>query len=138
MLYYRIFREGVVIMNIKNIMKQENHVAKENDTIDHILKLINKVEVNGMPVVDASDNLVGMVVKADIYRFMMTPGHYDTCPVEWVMTKSVITAEADEDVLTVAKRIRENDIISMPVMEDKKVIGIISIEDILDYFIKKE
>lgn len=125
-------------MNIKSIMKEEKYVAKENDTIDHVLKLMNKVEVNGMPVVDESDNLVGMVVKADIYRFMMIPGHYDTCPVEWVMAKSVITAESDEEVLTVAKRIRENDIISMPVVENKKVIGIITIEDIFDYFIKKE
>lgn len=125
-------------MNIKSIMKEEKYVAKENDTISHVLKLMNKVDVNGMPVVNESDNLVGMVVKADIYRFMMTPGHYDTCPVEWVMAKSVITAEADEEVLSVAKRIRENDIISMPVVENKKVIGIISIEDILDYFIRKE
>lgn len=125
-------------MNIKSIMKEENYLVKENDTIDHVLKLMNKVEVNGMPVVDESDNLVGMVVKADIYRFMMTPGHYDTCPVEWVMAKSVITAEGDEEILTVAKRIRGNDIISMPVVENNKVIGIISIEDLLDYFIKKE
>lgn len=122
-------------MNIKSIMEKENHTLKVNDTIGHALDLMNKLKVNGMPVVDDSDNLVGMVVKADIYRFMMTPGHYDTCPVEWVMAKSVIIAQVDEDVLTVAKRIRENDIISMPVVEDNKVIGIISIEDLLDYFI---
>lgn len=125
-------------MNIKSIIKEENYLVKENDTIDHVLKLMNKVEVNGMPVVNEAYNLVGMVVKADIYRFMMTPGHYDTCPVEWVMAKSVITAEADEEILTVARRIRENDIISMPVVENNKVIGLISIEDLLDYFIGKE
>ena len=88
-----------------------------------------------MPVVDGNDTLVGMVVKADIYRFMIQPGHYVSCPVEWVMSKSVILAQSDEDLFTVAKRLRKNDIISMPVVKDDKIIGVISIEDLLDYFI---
>lgn len=124
-------------MNIKSIMKKEKYTVKVNDTIDHALELMNKLEINGMPVVDDADSLVGMVVKADIYRFMMTPGHYDSCPIEWVMAKSVVTAQADEEILDVAKRIRENDIISMPVVENDKVMGIISTEDLIDYFIKQ-
>jgi len=66
---------------------------------------------------------------------MVQPGHYVSCPVEWVMSKSVILAQFDEDLLTVAKRLRQNDIIAMPIVEDEKIVGIISIEDLLDYFI---
>ncbi|WP_234125035.1 CBS domain-containing protein [Clostridium hydrogenum] len=125
-------------MDIKSIIKSESHTIKSNDTIDKALELMGKFKVNGMPVVDDENNLVGMVVKADIYRFMISPGHYDTCPVEWVMSKSVIFAEVNDDLLVAAKKLRENDIISMPVIENGKVIGIISIEDLLDYFIGKE
>lgn len=125
-------------MNISSIIKSKNHIAKVNDTIDKVLELMDKDHINGMPVVDDYNNLVGMVVKADIYRFMMTPGHYDSCPVEWVMSKSVILAQSDEDVFTVAKRLRKNDIISMPVIENDKVIGIVSIEDLLEYFLNRE
>lgn len=119
-------------------MKSENHVAKVNDTIDKTLDIMDRLHINGMPVVDDLNNLVGMVVKADIYRFMTNPGHYDSYPVESVMSKSVILAQADEDILTVAKRLRENDIISMPVVENEKVIGIVSIEDLLDYFLGED
>lgn len=49
--------------------------------------------------------------------------------------KSVISAQSDEDLLTVAKRLRENDIITMPVIEDEKIVGVINIDDLLDYFI---
>lgn len=125
-------------MEIKKIMKNKNYVAEVNDSIDKILETMGKYHINGMPVVDNAGNLAGMVVKADIYRFMVTPGHYVSCPVEWVMSKSVIFAEADEDILSVAKRLRENDIISMPVMENNKVIGIVSIEDLLDYFLSSK
>ncbi len=46
--------------------------------------------INGAPVANEEGNLIGMIVKADIYRFLMEEGHYDTCPVEWVMTKEVL------------------------------------------------
>jgi len=122
-------------MKINSVVKQNFHSINVNDPIDKALDLMDKLNINGMPVVNDKDNLVGMVVKADIYRFMIHPGHYVSCPIEWVMTKSVILAQADEDFLTVAKRLRENDIIAMPVVENEKIIGMISIEDLLDYFI---
>jgi len=122
-------------MKINSIVKQNFHSINVNDPIDKALDIMDKLNINGMPVVNDKDNLVGMVVKADIYRFMIHPGHYVSCPIEWVMTKSVILAQADEDLLTVAKRLRKNDIIAMPVVENEKIIGMISIEDLLDYFI---
>lgn len=122
-------------MKINSLIKQNFHTINVNDTIDKALDLMDKLRINGMPVVNDEDTLVGMVVKADIYRFMIHPGHYVSCPVEWVMSKSVILAQSDEDIITTAKRLRENDILTMPVVENEKIIGIINIEDLLDYFL---
>ena len=122
-------------MKINSIIKKNFYTITMNDPIDKALDLMDKLSINGMPVVDDKDVLVGMVVKADIYRFMIHPGHYVSCPVEWVMSKSVILAQSDEDLSVVAKRLRKNDIIAMPVVENDKIIGIISIEDLLDYFL---
>ena len=124
-------------MNISNIIKDSAHTINVNYTIDKALELMNSFKQNGMPVVNDDKKLVGMVVKADIYRFMVQPGHYDSCPVEWVMSKSVVVAHPDEDLITVAKRLRENDIIAMPVVDNDEVFGIVSIEDLLDYFINQ-
>ncbi|MDS0524484.1 CBS domain-containing protein [Clostridium sp. SHJSY1] len=123
-------------MKVRDIIKPENYKVKVEDSIDKVLELMTKLHINGIPVVDDLDNLVGMVVKADIYRFMIAPGHYNSCPVEWVMSKSVILADGDEDILTVAKRLRNNDINSMPIISDNKIIGTVSTEDLLDYYIK--
>ena len=122
-------------MKINSIIKQNLHTINTNDTIDKALDMMDKYDINGMPVVNDNEALVGMVVKADIYRFMIHPGHYVSCPVEWVMSKEVILAQSDEDLLVVANRLRKNDIIAMPVVENDKIIGVISIEDLLDYFI---
>jgi len=122
-------------MKINSIIKQSFHTINVNDPIDKALDMMDKFDINGMPVVNDKDALVGMIVKADIYRFMIHPGHYVSCPVEWVMSKEVILAQSDEDLLVVANRLRKNDIISMPVVENDTIVGVISIEDLLDYFI---
>lgn len=97
---------------------------------------MNNNNINGAPVVDDNGLLVGMIVKADIYRFLMDQGHYDTCPVEWVMTKKVITASKDEDIIDIAKRLRENDIIAIPIVDNQTLLGLVTIENIVDYFIE--
>ena len=125
-------------MKINSIVKQNFHAIYVNDSIDKALELMDEFNINGMPVVNDKDALVGMVVKADIYRFMIHPGHYVSCPVEWVMSKSVIQAQSNEDLSTVAKRLIKNHIIAMPVVENEKIVGMISIEDLLDYFVNIE
>ncbi|MBI6871467.1 CBS domain-containing protein [Clostridium aciditolerans] len=107
-----------------------------NDTLIKALEIMNDNNINGAPVVDDNGLLVGMIVKADIYRFLMDQGHYDTCPVEWVMTKKVITASKDEDVIVIAKRLRENDIIAIPIVDNNTILGLATIENIVDYFIE--
>ncbi|MBA5851848.1 CBS domain-containing protein [Clostridium sp. cel8] len=123
---------------ITTIMHSKILKLRPDDTLSKALDVMGEHKVNGAPVIDIKGKLVGMIVKADIYRFLMEEGHYDTCPVEWVMTKDVITAHEDEDVIDVAKRIRKNNIIAIPVIDDDNTVeGMISIGDIVDYFIDK-
>lgn len=86
-------------------------------------------------MVDENDFLKGIIVKVDIYRFLSQPGHYETYPVELAMTKAVITASQNDDIKQVAKLLREHDISAVPVVDNGKVIGLIGLEDIVDYFI---
>lgn len=109
--------------------------VKPSDTIGRVLEIMRDENVNGTPIIDGENHLKGIIVKADIYRFLMDPGHYESCPVEWVMTKKVVKAYVNEDIIDVAKRLRENDIIALPVLEDDVVVGIVSIEDFVDYYI---
>ncbi|MDR5659490.1 CBS domain-containing protein [Serpentinicella sp. ANB-PHB4] len=125
-------------MALDKIMVKQTITVKPNDTIARALEVMMKKGVNGTPVVDENNVLQGMIVKADIYRFLIDPGHYDSCPVEWVMTKEVVTAKESENISEVGKRLRENDIIAIPIIGDQnQVKGIVTIEDILDYFMDR-
>lgn len=123
-------------MKIREIMRSPVIAVKPNETVGKALEIMNKEHVNGVPVVDGNNRLLGIIVKADIYRFLMDPGHYKSCPVEWVMTKEVVKAQADDDIIGVAKRLRDRNVIALPIVDGDVMVGIISIEDIMDYFLE--
>ncbi|MCK9217983.1 MAG: CBS domain-containing protein [Firmicutes bacterium] len=124
-------------MEIREIMRSPVISVKSDDTVGKVLEIMNEGKINGTPIVDKDNKLLGIIVKADIYRFLMEPGHIESCPVEWVMTKKVVKAQANEDVLEVAKRLRKKSVIALPVLEGDELVGLVSIEDIVDYFLSR-
>lgn len=128
---------GEIQLKINEIMNSSVILVKAEESIGNALDIMKNENINGVPVVNEDNQLLGIVVKADIYRFLIDPGHYKTCPVEWVMTKEVVKAEVHEDITVVAKRLRDNDIIALPVIEKDSVVGMVSIEDFMDYYINQ-
>ncbi|WP_251859979.1 CBS domain-containing protein [Clostridium sp. Marseille-Q2269] len=123
---------------VSDIVNTHVIILNPKDSIKKALDLMNENNINGAPVTNEEGNLIGVIVKADIYRFLMEEGHYDTCPVEWVMTKEVFTALENEDVMSIAKKILDKDIVAMPIVDSSmKLIGIVSIDDILRALINK-
>lgn len=124
-------------MKISELIQKDFVVVNETETIDDVLSIMTDKKVNSIPVVNAKNLLVGMVVKADIYRFMREPGHYSSYPVKMVMTKNVITVEMHEEINTAAQRLVKNNIVAMPVMDNEIIKGVISVEEMLDYYSKE-
>ncbi|WAM34044.1 CBS domain-containing protein [Caldicellulosiruptor morganii] len=121
---------------LSNIINQDFIKLSPNDTVKYALDQMQKRKKSVAVIVDQDDFLKGIIVKADIYRFLSQPGHFETYPVELAMTKAVITADINDDIKHVAKLLRENDISAVPVLDNGKVIGLVGLEDIVDYFIK--
>lgn len=123
-------------MKAKEIMTVPVLSVSPNESIEKALNIMYENQIHGMPVVDDDDNIIGMVVKADIYRFLTAPGHYPSCPVDWVMSKQVITVNLDSDLIDAAKELVKHNITSLPVVDGSKVVGIISMRDIVKNFIE--
>ncbi len=124
-------------MEIRGIMRSPAVSVRPDDTVGKVLEIMNREKVNGTPIVGEDNKLLGIIVKADIYRFLMEPGHFESCPVEWVMTKKVVKAQAREDVFEVGKRLRNKNVIALPVLDGDELVGLVSIEDIVDYFLSR-
>jgi glutamate dehydrogenase (NAD(P)+) len=78
-----------------------------------------------LAVVSAKDELVGVVTGWDITR-ATSIGSPDTLPLEKVMTQKVITADPQDGILEVIRKLEHHEISAMPVVSGKAVLGMVS------------
>lgn len=112
------------------------------DSIAVARQLMAKHRVNQLPVLD-NDNLVGIVTDRDIRDAYPTSLMIDRTKeidkfaekvtVETVMTHDVFIVQPDTPLMTAVALLRRHRIGSLPVMEHKELVGIITRSDILDF-----
>ncbi len=135
-------------MLVKDIMTKEVITVKEDTPVGEIIRVLLENKISGVPVVDNSNNLVGIISEADlIYKekslLPVTTYHGDqkkfmndyrrsiAKTAGEIMAKCVITVSEDTTVEEAATLMLEKWIKRAPVVKDKKVVGIISRADIM-------
>mgnify|MGYP000986522535 CR=1 FL=1 len=117
-------------MKVKDIMTTRVISIESRKTIGDALDLMVENNVRRLPVL-ANGALIGMIVQHDIEKALRSPEFVCETPVDWVMTKNVITVAAQTDLLEAINLLLKHKISGMPVMENGLMIGIISETDIL-------
>lgn len=90
--------------------------------------------LSGVPVIDDDDNLVGILTEKDCLRVIVAMaynyevGHH----VRDFMSPTRWTVHPSMDVFTAAQLFLENNFPSLPVVEEGKLLGLISRRDILN------
>ncbi len=112
------------------------------DSIGIARQLMAKHRVNQLPVLD-NDRLVGIVTDRDIrdaYPTSMAIGNTkaidefaERYTVEEVMTHDVLTVRPQTTLAAAVGLLKRHRIGSLPVLSNKKLVGIITRSDILDF-----
>jgi CBS domain-containing protein len=89
--------------------------------------------ISGAPVMDQVGNLVGMLTERDCMHIALDAGYFgeDGGRVEHFMSTKVVTVEAHTPVTEIAERFATSHFRRLPVMEQGRLIGIISRRDVL-------
>jgi acetoin utilization protein AcuB len=92
--------------------------------------------IRHLPVVDKEDKLIGWATLSDMKQGLL-PAMVTGLSVADIMVKNPITLHADDDVEVAARIIYEKKIGGMPVVDDdNKVVGVMTVTDLLNAFIK--
>jgi PAS domain S-box-containing protein/TyrR family helix-turn-helix protein len=117
-------------MKLKEIMTADPIVIKAHFTIDRVIELFIENKIDGVPVVDEQNKLIGLFTKGHIYRAVAQSMDLKTS-IEHLMTRDVFTGHPDdefEDVVTPA-------IPRLPVVDEEgRVVGILTRGDIANAF----
>jgi acetoin utilization protein AcuB len=132
-------------------MTAKVHTVKPLDSVAHARALIEEHRINQLPVVK-DGALVGIVTDRDLRNAVdavaasanaartvepasRTP---EQIPVEIVMTHKAITLSPHSSVVAAAELMRRERIGSVPIVDGRALVGIITRSDILRAFIARE
>ncbi len=75
---------------------------------------------------------IGIVSERDLLRIICTDDDFRTIPVEHVMTRDMIIAKGDDPIEYVMQIMTQKHIRHIPVVENRVIIGILSIRDVVN------
>ncbi len=106
------------------------------DVYEAIRKLLDH-KITGAPVVDQAGKIVGVFSEMDCLRIALSSTYYEDMggKVAEYMTRDFKPVEADTSILEVADMFTKTNMRHFPVVEDEKLIGVISRVDVLRAFL---
>ena len=118
-------------MKVKDRMCNNIYYCLPNSTVTDCAKLMNEKHVGCIPVCDEGKNLVGLVTDRDItLRCIASNKDCNTTKVSDIMTCNVYSCTLDDDIKNVENKMAENKIRRIPIVDNNKVIGMITLGDL--------
>ena len=109
---------------VRDIMEDAPTIGVDKSVTD-AARLLVEAHVPIVNVVSKKGKLIGIVTNWDITKAMASGLPMDA-PLTRVMTADVITTPPDAGIIDCLRKLENYDISAMPVVEDDKVIGVIS------------
>lgn len=130
-------------MKVIEIMSQPALTVMPETTIKAAAQLLVEHGISGLPVVDSTGRLVGIVSEADLISIEERPDPRSQATplaptagstprtVAEVMTRKVVAVTAETEVAQAAKTMLNSDVKRVPVVNGRRVIGILSRGDLV-------
>ena len=111
----------------------------KDQSVRQALALMSEKNIGAIIIVDNNDFPIGIFSERDYARKIVLKGKSskDTL-LDEVMTKELITVTRDYKIDQCMEIMTEKRIRHLPVLENKKIVGIISIGDVLKIMIKEQ
>lgn len=148
--------QGGTMLKVKDIMTTEVITVSPESNIFSAAGILLENHINGVPVVDDTGKLVGIICQSDLIAqqkklpvpsfFTFLDGLFTTSSMKQIekqikkiaaitvsqaMTPNPVTVRQDMDIEVVAGLIVDNGFHTIPVTDGEKLVGVVGKEDIL-------
>ena len=124
-------------MEIKNWITYNPAIVKTTDLLDAAAVKMDELRIGAL-LVSEEDTLAGIITERDLVRvYASSIPDPKNESVSKHMTKDPITAQSTDDYNTVYMLMRINGIRHIPVLDGDKIVGIVSIRDLIHFYQNK-
>jgi CBS domain-containing protein len=120
-------------VHVSDVMTQASITDSPADTLRSAAESMWRQQTGSLIVMDDS-KLVGIITERDILQAAAQGLDIDSTAVGDVMTRQIVTVGATENIQGAARLMARHWIRHLPVVEDGKVVGVLSQRDILGIF----
>jgi signal-transduction protein with cAMP-binding, CBS, and nucleotidyltransferase domain len=108
----------------------------EKDTLKTASEKLKKFNVGFMPVLnDIDKSVIGIISERDLARYVCKEDFKNTLLVNQIMTKNIISCDLNTSVTELMEIISNYKIRHVPIIERGKLLGIVSIGDVVNHII---
>lgn len=112
-------------------------VTPQASVRDIAIQLVSN-EISGMPVVERDGTVRGIVTEADILRVKATGKQLEKLTAGDIMSANPIGVDVETPIEEIKTLLMEYHILRVPVVEDGKLVGIISRRDLIRAMLQPE
>ena len=118
-------------ITVEDAMTKNVITAGKNEKIINIAKKMKNNDIGSM-IITENDKLLGLITSEDlIKRVIIQKKDSNNTTAEEIMTKNLLTASPDEELSDVIETMISNKIKRLPVVDDGKLVGILTDGDIM-------
>ena len=117
-------------MKISEVMTTEVETIGADQTAREAASFMLRADAGSIPVCEG-DKVIGMITDRDIAVRGVAEGRGPDTPVSELMSDGIICAREDEDIQEVARRMSEEQVRRLPVLDaEDRLCGIVSLGDL--------
>jgi len=122
-------------MKVKDILEVKGSrvvTISEDTSVFEAMMVFAANRIGSLIVVDKEENILGIIGARDV--LMATLNHLEdikTMKIDKIMTTNLIVARKNDDLDYVRAIMTKNRVRHLPIIDDKKLIGLISIGDVV-------
>ncbi|MDO5105198.1 CBS domain-containing protein [Capnocytophaga sp.] len=131
---------------VSQIMSRKLVTLDPTQSLYDAERMFKKHKIRHIPVVE-NDRIIGIVSYSDLLRISfadMTSGEeevtsvvYDMYTIPQIMAKTPLTVNANTTIKEVAEILAKQSFHSVPVLENEKLVGIVTTTDLLNYLLEQ-
>jgi CBS domain-containing protein len=121
-------------MKVRHVLASKSRevlTARPDQSVREVVAVLARHNIGVLLVVDDRGEIAGIISERDIVRHAVEQENLFSLPVSQVMTANVITGMPGDDIVAVSHTMMERNFRHLPIVEDGRLVGIISIRDVL-------